>query len=114
MAEPLVTDEIKSYIGRENTPITDTVEWSPMRDYAVAVRWPEPPNPLYFDEAFAKQTRWGGIIAHPTLVMGICKAWTPELKAGYVDHPLKGKAGLNMGLEYEFLKPVRKGDILTK
>lgn len=114
MAEPLVTDEIKAYIGRENPPITEEVVWAKVRDFAVAVRFPDPPYPLHFNEEFAKKTKWGRIIAPPTFVASICRAWTPEQKAGYVDIPLKGKAGLNMGLDIEFLKPVYIGDTITK
>src|SRR5581483_3871553 len=94
-------------------PITEKVEWASWRNFAVAVRWPDPPDPLHFDDAYGKKTRWGGMIAPYTYIEAICKAWTPEQKAGYVDHPLKGKAGLNMGLDIEFLKPVRLGDVIT-
>src|SRR5262249_45963719 len=84
-----------------------------MRDYAVSVRWPDPPHPIHSDADFAKQTRWDDIVAPQMFLEAICKAWTPEQRAGYVDHPLKGKAGLNMGLDIEFLKPVRLGDTIT-
>ena len=36
---------------------------SDIRKWAIATYWPETPPPIYWDEDYAKTTRWGGIIA---------------------------------------------------
>lgn len=36
---------------------------SDIRRWAIAVYWPEPPPRLYWDEEYARGTRWGGIVA---------------------------------------------------
>src|SRR5262245_40191463 len=114
MAEPLVSGELKkAYIGKESTPRTEKVEWSPWRAYAVALRFPEPPNPLYVDREYAQRTRRGDRIAPPTFCYATCRPWTEEERAGEVQVPITGKTGLNMGVEMEFLAPVRLGDVLT-
>ena len=39
------------------------VSVSDIRKWAIAVYWPERPPPLFWDEEYAKTTRWAGIIA---------------------------------------------------
>jgi len=39
------------------------VSSSDIRKWAIAVYWPERPPPLFWDEEYAKTTRWAGIIA---------------------------------------------------
>lgn len=73
-------------------------------------------NPLYYDEGYARRTRYGGIIAPPTFV---CE--TMQYQVGPLDHT-GGPAhrfGLPVGTEirggndYEFFQPVRPDDVLT-
>lgn len=109
----LLTPEIRSVIGKESVPIHGTIERRHLRQFATAIRWPDPPNPVYVDEEFARQTRWGAPYAPPTMFFSVCRAETKEEREGGHDIPLKGKAGLNMGVEWEFLKPIRLGDTLT-
>jgi hypothetical protein len=45
--------------GPPSPPISE----SDIRRWAIAVYWPEPPPRLYWDEEYAKHTRWGGIVA---------------------------------------------------
>ncbi|HZU76165.1 MAG TPA: MaoC family dehydratase N-terminal domain-containing protein, partial [Dehalococcoidia bacterium] len=39
------------------------VSLSDIRKWAIAVYWPEVPPRIFWDEEYAKTTRWGGIIA---------------------------------------------------
>jgi len=68
MAEgSLVTKEMKKAIGTWRMPQfapEDVTIWAVLR-YVAAT---EDPNPLWSDENYAKQTKWGGIIAPPTSV----------------------------------------------
>ena len=45
--------------------LSPPISASDIRKWAIATYWPEPPPPIYWDEAYAKTTRWGGIIAPP-------------------------------------------------
>jgi acyl dehydratase len=65
-------------------------------------------NPLYTDEAYAKTTPYGSLIAPPTFcVIFRSYARLPELKLNY------GKRGFDGGKECTFLAPIRPGDTIT-
>ncbi|MYB42436.1 MAG: MaoC family dehydratase, partial [Chloroflexi bacterium] len=62
--ETLVTEEMieaKGVWGDEDTshPVTE----SDIRKWAIATYWPDKPPPLYWDDDYARGTKWGGIIA---------------------------------------------------
>jgi len=61
-------------------------------------------NPLYFDEEYARKTRWGGTIAPPPLV--------GQVGSAIVDTGLRGVHGYHCGDGWEWFKVVRPGDIL--
>ncbi|MFC1993936.1 MaoC family dehydratase N-terminal domain-containing protein [Chloroflexota bacterium] len=81
-------------------------------------------NPLWWDEEYAKKTRWGGIIAPPAFV----EVYSPinrafrEISGDYPDGELRGATG-NMklpfdklfvgGEEFEFFSPIRPGDAIS-
>ena len=60
-----ISDELKSWIGRE--ALTRRPRNSVVRPSAIS-RSPRRPQSLYHDEALAKGSRHGGIVAPPTLV----------------------------------------------
>jgi acyl dehydratase len=65
-------------------------------------------NPLYTDEAYAKTTPYGSLIAPPTFgVVFRSRANMPELRLNY------GKRGFDGGKECHFFAPVRPGDTIT-
>ena len=54
----------RSLVGaRSQEPVANLVERGAVRKFAEAIG---DPNPLYVDEAFAKGSRYGGLIAPPT------------------------------------------------
>lgn len=111
----LLTDEIKSYIGREATYIApEPLGAAAIRYFATAIR---DGNPLYYDEAFAKGTRHGGIVAPPTLVCETNQYMPgPIPDDGNMGHewdvPVENARRLRGGNEYEFFEPVRPTDRL--
>jgi len=65
-AHPATTEEMRARIGVESPPrVSPPVDKSLIRIWAISLAWPEPPDPLYWDEEYAKKTRFGGIIAPP-------------------------------------------------
>lgn len=111
----LLTDEIKSLIGKEATyEAPEELGRAAIRYFAMATG---DPNPLYRDEEFARQTRFGGIIAPPTLVCETNQYMTGQPREdGNLGHewevPLSNARVLRGGNEYEFLEPVRPTDCL--
>jgi hypothetical protein len=62
--ESLITDEMRALIGRIMRSSTSfPIAASDIRKWAMAIWYPEVPPRLYWDEAYARTTRWGGIVA---------------------------------------------------
>jgi acyl dehydratase len=106
---------LKQQIGRQATYTDEfVVEKGMIERFAIAIG---DPDPLYRDEAFAASTRHDGIIAPPTFLF----EWnhhkhsimSPEIRkslfAGLERLP-RLLRGVN---EYEFINPVRPGDVIT-
>ena len=108
----MVPDELKQYIGKIDPPHVREVERGSIRRYADAVG---NENPLYFDEEYASESRYGTIIAPPGFFgwptqaipssEGIIGLMTAMINAGYYRI-------LDGGMSYECFLPVRAGDIL--
>jgi acyl dehydratase len=87
---------------------------SDIRKWAIAVYWPETPPRLYWDEAYAKTTRWGGIIAPPEfnpyawpVHREIAPAQLTPTSAG------PGTRGMNGGQVVDYSAPMRPGDVIS-
>lgn len=63
-------------------------------------------NPLHTDEVYAKDTMFGGRIAHGLLVLSIASGLASRL--GF----LEGTVLAFLGLEWKFRDPVRAGDTI--
>ncbi len=107
----VITDAARALIGVELDPVTIETDNTLLKRFAIAVRSPNPPNPLYTNESYARQTRWGGLIAHPTISGGF--HWLAPLLERLNPTMGKYRTGLNGGNEYEFFEPIRPGDTLT-
>ena len=115
----MLSEEAKNFIGKDTDIKTFEVEKGAIRRFADAV---DDPNPLYWDEDYARKSRYGAIIAPPGFfgwpgkqVRGSAlnidipaELLTALEQAGY----LQANA-LDAGIEYEFHLPVRAGDILS-
>lgn len=99
----------KKFIGKKYAPAKYVVGWEKVKEYATAIG---DKNPLYFDEEFAKNSKYGGLIAPPTFAVV------------YAGEPLKWllldkEMALNLMMlvhgeqDFEFGEVVRPGDVIT-
>lgn len=94
-----------SWIGKEFDRYTYNVTREEIIEFAQAIG---ETNPVYLDEAYAKTTPYGGLIAPPTFCVAFrSHAHLPELKLSY------GKRGFDGGKECVFMGPIRPGDTIT-
>ncbi|MFH1650930.1 MAG: MaoC family dehydratase N-terminal domain-containing protein [Chloroflexota bacterium] len=113
----MISEELKQFIGKTGSAVAMEVEKGDIMRYADAV---DDANPLYRDEAYARRSRYGSLIAPPGF-FGWPSRWG---KAGPYFTALRleldaamARAGfrraLDGGIEYDFLLPVRAGDTLS-
>ncbi len=114
----MISEEAAKLIGKTDAPVIFEVEKGAIKKYADAV---SDRNPLYWNEEYASNSRYGSIISPPGF-FGWPVQWTG---GGPFDIPNSvgslalaemSKAGLPFildgGVEFEFMLPVRAGDIL--
>jgi len=109
----MVPDSLKQYIGKIDPPHLREVEKGAIRRYADAVG---DNNPLYYDEEYAKNSRYGCIIAPPGFFGWAKKTISSsEGLIGLIGAMIEaGYAGiLDGGMAYDFFLPVRAGDTLV-
>ena len=94
-----------SWIGKEFDRYTYEVTKEEIATFAEALG---ETDPLYLDEAYARTTPHGGLIAPPTFcVVFRSRAHLPDLKLNY------GARGFDGGKECEFFAPIHAGDTIT-
>ncbi|UUZ62808.1 MaoC family dehydratase N-terminal domain-containing protein [Polaromonas sp. P1-6] len=76
--------------------------WDAIRHYAWGLG---DDNPLYCDPAYAKDTRWGGLVAPPTFFYGI---WDAVVAPGLPD-----VQWFYSGIDAEFHEPIRRNDTIV-
>jgi len=96
----------KSYIGKTSEPVVMHIERGKIREFAKAIK---DDDPLYFDEAYAT-TEAGGIVPPITFLQTVGH-WGEG--GGRLRVPFDLKRVLHGEQEYEFLKPIHAGDVLT-
>ena len=102
--ESVITEAVRRAIGVESPPVTHTIELGAIRRFARAIG---DPNPLFNDEAAARKTRYGGVIAPPTFLRSLMD----DPARARVDVPYTGV--LDGGSDWEYFEPVRPGDRVT-
>lgn len=114
--DTLVTPEMidrKGVWGNERTspPISE----SDIRKWAIATYWPEKPPPIYWDDEYAKTTKWGGIIAPPDFNPFAWPVERPRRPQGGGGGGARGRGrtGLNGGQTDTYGVPMRPGDIIS-
>ena len=91
-------------IGLESPPVTAEVEKGAIQRFAEAIG---DDNPLWNDEAAARKTGYGGLIAPPTFLRSMRNV-RAELP---FDLPVSRL--LDAGSDWEYFEPVRAGDRIT-
>lgn len=120
----LASEELKKFIGKTVDRSIFEVGKDPIRRFADAVG---DLNPLYWDEEYARKSRYGSIIAPPGFISSL---WFTgrSVKWGPLERPTASlgppdlmdalsRAGygriMDTGIDYEFLLPVSAGDTIT-
>jgi acyl dehydratase len=113
--ETLVTREMeerRGVWGEER--VSPPVSLSDIRKWGIAVYWPETPPRLYWDDEYARTTRWGGIIAPQDFNPF---AWPVEREIPAARQNAQaagvGTRGMNGGQVETFGVPMRPGDVIT-
>ena len=107
----VITKEAEALVGVEQDPQITEVERHDIQRFAVAVAWPNKPDPKYYNEGVGKKSKHGSIIAPPSFATSL-KWLGPVLNKV---NPSMGsyRVGMNGGNEYKFFAPIKPGDTLT-
>ena len=109
----LLKPEIKAMVGQETVLIgKEPIDKSSIRRYAQAIF---DTNPLYFDEDYAKNSKYGTIIAPPTYVFDVSHdifADTGKDGRDLTRITIEGLQAVRGGNAYQFKKPAKVGDII--
>jgi len=106
LAEQVITEELRACIGMQSEPTVIEIEKVMIKRFAEAI---EDPNPLWQDEEYARNARYGGIVAPPGFLM------TLMMRGPAMELPfeLPFTRRLDGGGDWEYFKPIRPGDVLT-
>lgn len=99
-------ERLKKKIGFEAGPLKTEVEKGALIKFARAIG---ETNPLYFDEEYARTTRFGGIIAAPTYV----SCFVTDLVSSMFDFDTPLKRSLHSDDIVENSQPIRAGDVIS-
>ena len=111
---PDILEIQKTMLGKEmEVTAPEEVGRAAIRYFAQAIG---DKNPLYFDEEFAKGTRYGGIVAPPTFVCETTYYHGSERdENGGPARRFRSPVGteIRAANDYEFFQPFRPDDVLT-
>lgn len=116
-----ILQEARQLIGYETKPVYGEypVEHEPIRRYCHMCN---DDNPLFLDPEYAKNTRYGAVIAPPMAIHSMVRlgsmagSWPPTRpQEGTVlpSIPTPGDRAINLTTEWEFFIPVKVGDRLS-
>ncbi len=91
-------------IGAETEPLAMEVEQGAIIKFAQAIG---DENPLWNDQAAARKTRYGGLIAPPTFLRNL------RLERTELPFDIPFERVLDGGSDWEYFQPVRPGDRIT-
>lgn len=112
--ETLITKALRDSLNVWSEPqVSHPVDCSDLRKWAIAVYWPEVPPRLFWDEDYAKTTRWGGIIAPREFNPFAWPAIRPADRATKPAKRAVGERSLNGGQKETYGVPIRPGDVIT-
>jgi len=110
----IITQEMKAEIGKPHPPRSIRAEASQIRRFAKSL---EDPNRIYYDEAYARTTRYGGVIAPPIFLSALGSGLPVPT---HIDPPppmrdvfsQDGGVSINLSNEWELFEPIRPGDVI--
>ena len=107
--EQAIVDEVHNKISPEVAANT-TVNVPKATEDAIRnfTEWVDPWNPLFSDPEYAKQSKYGTIIAPPHFLESVnsLTVWPPHPAKGFMDHDYAGDY-------FEYDRPIRVGDTFT-
>ncbi len=112
----MLTDELKSWIGREaRYSAPEELGRASIRYFALALG---DDNPLYLDDDHARAAGHRSVVAPPTLVCETCQYNAgPPGENGYIGHewdlPIDNVRLIRAANDYEFTRPVYPDDRIT-
>jgi len=109
-----ITDEIRQMLHVErDVRVSPPISESDIRKWAIAVYWPETPPKQFWDAAYAKTSRWGGLVAPEEFNPF---AWPIErhedVRLGGDIGTEPGRRVLNGGSEARYYTFMRPGDVI--
>jgi N-terminal half of MaoC dehydratase len=113
--ETLVTPGMRERKGIwSSEQVSYPISSSDIRKWAIAVYWPKTPPRLFWDEEYARTTRWGGIIAPQDFnpFGWPIKSEPSGEGAPTSGHPPTGRRGMNGGQSDTYFTPMRPGDVI--
>lgn len=110
----MFVEEWQNKIGIEGDPVMFVIERGLIARFVQAV---DDSNPLWQDEAYAKASGNGGVIAPPFLLCALMTMSPTSLEPNLTpipipELPLPGEHTLDGGTEWEFFLPLKLGDTL--
>ncbi len=109
MPQQLLTGEMQErMLATEYESATFEVEKSHITSFARAIG---DDNPLWNDEAAARKSRYGGLIAPPTFTRMVFNSLRPP---GTEHYSLPGTVQLDGGSQWRYFEPIRPGDRITQ
>jgi acyl dehydratase len=112
----MLTDDLKAWIGREvHYPAREEFGRASIRYFALAMG---DTNPLYVDDAYAREAGHASLIAPPTLICETCQySNRPPDEDGYIGHewhlPVPNSRMIRAGNDYAFMRPVLPEDRIS-
>ena len=102
-------EDPKSWIGKETPEFTFKVEKGNILDFALAIG---DLDPIYYDEEYAKKSRFGGIIASNTFSHALRGDKSTLIRSIPQIGPRIPQKNLHGEHEIEYFQPLRPGDVI--
>ncbi len=104
----VISDAMRAQIGLETAPYTLRIDAGDVLRFATMI---EAGAPWLVDEAAARSTRYGGLVAAPTYLIVMRQLETWAIAELGITVPFVN--GVDGGSDWEYLEPVRPGDTIT-
>jgi hypothetical protein len=114
----MITERLAAAVGvwNDHDALYFPIDKSDIRRWAIATYWPQEPPRLYWDEEYARTTKWGGIVAPDDFNPFAWPVVPPDAGPAQYALPAPGEPGqrmLNGGVKFRFLQPMRPGDVIS-